>query len=83
MKAASNTNEPSRDDALTRELLLLADGEQIQPPRDVLDRVRARLHENTVRSPSAAPAPATAPWTKRAWFAGAGAAAVVLIALLF
>ncbi len=83
MKATSNTNEPSRDDAVTRELLLLADREEIQPPRDVLDRVRARLHENTVRSPSAAPARAAAPWTKRAWFAGAGAAAVVLIALLF
>jgi len=83
MNAASNTNEPSRDDAVTRELLLLADRQEIQPPRDVLDRVRARLHENTVRSPSAAPARATAPWAKRAWFAGAGAAAVVLIALLF
>jgi hypothetical protein len=83
MKATSNTNEPSRDDTATRELLLLADRQEIQPPRDVLDRVRARLHENTVRSPSAAPARATAPWTKRAWFAAAGAAAVVLIALLF
>ena len=83
MKATSNTNEPSRDDAVTRELLLLADRQEIQPPRDVLDRVRARLHENTVRSPSAARARAAAPWAKWAWFAGAGAAAVVLIALLF
>ena len=83
MKATSNTNEPSRDDAVTRELLLLADRQEIQPPRDVLDRVRARLHENIVRSPLAAPARATAPWTKRAYFAGAGVAAVVLIALLF
>ena len=83
MKATSNTNEPNRDDAVTRELLLLADRQEVEPPRDVLDRVRARLHENTVRSPSAAPARATAPWTKRAWFAGASAAAVVLIALLF
>ena len=84
MKATSNTNEPSRDDAVTRELLLLADGQEIQPPRDVLDRVRAKLHENTVRSPSAAHRPGDeSPWTKRAWFAGAGAAAVVLIALLF
>ena len=61
MKATSNTNEPSRDDAVTRELLLLADRQEIQPPPDVLDRVRARLHENTVRSPSAAPARATVP----------------------
>ena len=83
MKATSNTNEPNRDDAVTRELLLLADRQEVEPPRDVLDRVRARLHESTVRSPSAAPARATAPWTKRAWFAGASAAAVVLIALLF
>ncbi len=83
MKTTSNTNEPSRDDAVTRELLLLADRQEIQPPRDVLDRVRARLHENTVRSPSAAPARARARWAKRAWFAGAGAAAVVLIAFLF
>ena len=51
MKTTSNTNEPSRDDAVTRELLLLADRQEIQPPRDLLDRVRARLHENTVRSP--------------------------------
>jgi hypothetical protein len=83
MKATSNTNEPNRDDAVTRELLLLADRQEVEPPRDVLDRVRARLHESTVRSPSAAPARAAAPWTKRAWFAGASAAAVVLIALLF
>jgi len=83
MKATSNTNEPSRDDAVTRELLLLADRQEIQPPSDVLVRVRAKLHENTVRSPSAAPTPVTATWTKRAWFAGAGTAAVVLIALLF
>jgi len=61
----------------------LADREEVEPPRDVLDRVRARLHENTVRSSSADPARATAPWTKRAWFAGAAAAAIVLIALLF
>ena len=60
-----------------------ADRREIEPPRDLLDRVRARLQENTVRSPSATPARATARWTKRAWFAGAGAAAVVLIALLF
>ncbi len=83
MKATSNTNEPSRDDAVTRELLLLADRQEIQPPADVLDRVRARLHENAVQSPSAAPARTTASWTKRVWFAGAGAAAVVLITLLF
>jgi hypothetical protein len=83
MKRTSNTNDPSRDDATMRELLLLADRQEVEPPRDVLDRVRARLHESTVRSPSAAPARATAPWTKRAWFAGAGTAAVVLIALLF
>jgi hypothetical protein len=83
MNTTSHTNEPSRDDAVTRELILLADRQEIEPPRDVLDRVRARLHESTVRSPSAAPARATAPWTKRAWFAGAGAAAVALIALLF
>ena len=83
MKATSNTNEPSRDDAVTRELLLLADRQEIQPPPDVLDRVRARLHENTVRPPSAASARATAPRIKRAWFAGAGVAAVLLIALLF
>ena len=56
MKAASNNNEPSRDDAVTRELLLLADGQEIEPPRDVLDRVRAKLHENTVRSSPASPA---------------------------
>ena len=83
MNTTSHTNEPSRDDAVTRELILLADRQEIEPPRDVLDRVRARLHESTVRSPSAAPARATAPWTKRAWFAGAGAAAVALIELLF
>ena len=83
MKATSNTDEPSRDDAVTRELLLLADRQEIPPPRDVLDRVRARLHEKIVRSPSAASARATAPWTRRACFAGAGVAAVVLIALLF
>ncbi|MBC8871449.1 MAG: anti-sigma factor [Planctomycetes bacterium] len=83
MKATSNTSEPSRDDALTRKLVLLADRQEIQPPTDVLDRVRARLHENTVRSPSAAPARTTASWTKRVWFAGVGAAAVVLIALFF
>ena len=83
MKATSNTNEPNRDDAVTRELLLLADRQEVEPPRDVLDRVRARLHESTVRSPSAAAARAAAPWTKTAWFAGAGAAAVVLIALIF
>ena len=51
MKTTSNTNDPSRDDAMTHELLLLADRQEIEPPRDVLDRVRARLHENTVRSP--------------------------------
>jgi hypothetical protein len=90
MKAASNTNEPSRDDALTRELLLLADGREIQPPDDVLDSVRAKLHETTVRSPSAAARVETRRiWRglgighKKAWFAGAGAAAVVLIALFF
>jgi len=55
----------------------------IQESQQTGAAVRARLHESTVRSPSAAPARATAPWTKRAWFAGAGAAAVVLIALLF
>ena len=90
MKAASNTNEPSRDDALTRELLLLADGREIQPPDDVLDRVRSKLHENTVRSPSAVPRAETRRvWRgfgigpKKVWFAGAGAAAVMLIALFF
>ena len=103
MKTTSNTNDPSRDDAVTRELLLLADRQEIEPPRDLLDRVRARLHENTVRSHSVPmrggqvhvfgrPLPGkmrllaekwTSPRTKRAWFAGAGAAAVVLIALLF
>ena len=90
MKAASNANEPGRDDALTRELLLLADGQEIQPPGDVLERVRAKLHENTVRSPSVAPRAATHRiWRgigigpKKAWFAGAGAATVLLIALLF
>ncbi len=83
MNATPNTSEPHRDEALTRELLLLADRQQIQPPADLLERVRARLHEHTVRSPTAAPARATAPWTKRAWFAGAGLAAAVLIALFF
>ena len=83
MKATSNPDEPSRDDAVTRELLLLADRQEIQPPPDVLDRVRARLHENLVRSPSAALARATAPWTRRVSFAGGGVAAAVLIALVF
>ncbi len=49
MKATSNTNEPNRDDAVTRELLLLADRQEIEPPRELLDRVQARLHENTVQ----------------------------------
>jgi hypothetical protein len=83
MKATSNANDPSRDDAVMRELLLLADRQEMEPPREVLDRVRAKLHERTVRSPLASPARAMAAWTKRAWFAGAGAAAVLLIALLF
>ncbi len=83
MKTTFNINDPSRDDATMRELLLLADRQEIEPPRDLLDRVRARLHENSVRSPSAAPARATVSWTKKAWFAGAAAAAVVLIAFLF
>ena len=54
MKTTFNINDPSRDDATMRELLLLADRQEIEPPRDLLDRVRARLHENSVRSPSAA-----------------------------
>jgi hypothetical protein len=83
MKATSNANDPSRDDAVTRQLLLLADRQEIEPPRDVLDRVRAKLHEHMVGSSSAAPARAMAAWTKRACFAGAGVAAVALIALLF
>lgn len=83
MKAASNNNEPSRDDAATRELLLLADGQEIEPPRDVLDRVRAKLRENTVRSSPTSPVRMRARWPRRAWFAGAGGAAVVLIAMLF
>jgi hypothetical protein len=90
MKTTSNTNDPNRDDAVMRQLLLLADRQEIQPPRDVVDRVRAKLHENTVRSPSAAPQAGRRQNSggfgvgpKRAWFAGAGAAAVVLIALLF
>lgn len=83
MKTTTDANEPSRDDALTRELLLLADRQEIRPPRDVRDRVRASLHENTVRSRSAAPMQATALLSKWAWFAGAGAAAVVVIVLLF
>ncbi len=83
MKAASNTNEPSRDDALTRELLLLADGQEIDPPRDVIEGVRAKLHENTVRALSDAPGRATALRTKPAWSAGTGAAAVALIAFIF
>src|SRR5262249_30254863 len=60
-----------------------ADRQEIQPPRDVLDRVRARLHENTVRSPLAAPAQAATPWTRRAWFAGGRAAGGFVGALLF
>ena len=100
MKTTSNTNDPSRDDATMRELLLLADRQEIEPPRNVLNRVRARLHENTVRSSArrgqvhvfGRPLPGkmrllaekwTSPRIKRAWLAGAGAAAVVLIALLF
>lgn len=83
MKPTSDTNDPGRDDALTRELLLLADLQQIEPPRELLDRVRAKLHENVVRSPSVAPTRTTAAWARSAWFAGAGAAAVLLIVLLF
>ena len=51
MKTTLNTNDPSRDDATMRELLLRADRQEIEPPRDLIERVRARLHENTVRSP--------------------------------
>jgi hypothetical protein len=83
MTTTSNSNDPSRDDAVTRELLLSADRHEIEPPRDLLDRVRARLHENTVQSPLPVPVRATAPWSKRVWFAAAGTAAVVLIALFF
>lgn len=83
MTLTSDSRERNSDDVIIRELLLRADRQELQPPREVLDRVRARLHEHTVRSPSAAPARARAPWIKRAWFAGAGVAAVGLIALLF
>ena len=102
MKTTSNTNDPGCDDATMRELLLSADRQEVEPPRDLLDRVRARLHENTVRSSLPAQGGRvhvsgrpflgkirllaekwTSPRTKRAWFAGAAAAAVVLIALLF
>ncbi len=82
MNAASSTNDPGRDDAVMRELLLLADRQEIQPPGDVLDSVRARLHENTVPSPSAAPRRA-ARGTWRAVGIGAAAAVVALIALFF
>ena len=50
-------------------------------PEDAIQRVKVRARQ--LATLSAAPTRAVAPWTKRAWFAGAGAAAVVLIALLF
>jgi hypothetical protein len=81
MTTTSNTNEPGRDDATMRELLLSADRQEIEPPRDVLDGVRAKIHENTVRP--ALPVWATARRMKRAWFAATAAAAAVLIALFF
>ena len=34
MKTTSNTNDPSRDNAMMRELLLSADRQEIEPPCD-------------------------------------------------
>jgi hypothetical protein len=83
MSTTSNTDGTGHDDALMRELLLSADQQEVELPREVLDHVRARLHEKTVRSRLPAPTRATARWVKRACFAAAGTAAVVLIALVF
>ena len=77
----STNNDPIRDDSFTRELLLLADGQEIEPPRELLDRMRAKIREQTVLAASITPARAAGSWTKRSWFAAAGAAAAVLMAL--
>lgn len=87
MNAPSRNNEPSRDDAAMRELLLLADRQEIQPPCDLLDRVRSRLHEHTVQSPSVlqsrSSSRSSSRWSRRGWLAAIAATSVVLFAFLF
>jgi hypothetical protein len=99
MNPTSNTAEPSPEDAVIRELLLSANRQDIQPPRDLVYRVRARLHQDTAPARTlwdTIPIVSKARrlrdtivsiprprWMRRAALAAAATAAMVLIALFF
>jgi hypothetical protein len=82
MKTTSNANAPDSDDAVAQELLRSADRHEVELPGEVVERVRAKLHEHTVRSSITVPGRRAARWVKRAWFAAAGAAAAVVVAIV-
>lgn len=83
MKTTWNSDQMHGDDAMMRELLLLADRQAVEPPQELVDNVRAKLHENTMRSPSLTSTRMTAKWTRRACFVAAGTAAALAIVALF